>query len=232
MTQVAGGRRMWPAVFLTALLAAGCSANPAADAELRAVMSALGPTPMVVGLERRERWLLRGNPEPGQLSIALDEGLPAVLAVAGSGEFSAGHWVNLHLLAVPYLTWRWKMASHPGPFHPVRLAVGFADTGGEDGKVPDARRELELVWSDKALKRGFMDAAGDGRAARYVVRGGEEALGRQWEEGVDLVSLHDRAWPGVSTSRTRIVFVIVRAADYDGPPPPPAALISDINLLR
>ena len=171
MRQVAGGRRMWLAVLLTALLAAGCSANPAADAEMRAVMSALGPTPMVVGLERRERWLLRGGPEPGQLSVALDEGLPAVLAVAGSGEYSAGHWVNLHLLAVPYLTWRWKMASHPGPFHPVRLAVGFADTGGADGKMPEARRELELVWSDKALKRGVMDEATAGRPATSSAAG-------------------------------------------------------------
>jgi len=232
LTLLAGCRRGMLATLLILLLATGCAGAGVPDSELRAVMSALGPTPMIVGLQQQERWLLQGRPGAEQLKIALDEGLPAVLVAAGPDSFMAGHQVNLHLLAVPYLTWRWKMAPHKGPYHPVRIAVGFADAGGEGGRIPAARRVLELVWSDKALRRGFMDAPRDGATARYVVRGGEEALGRQWEEGMDLVTLHDLAWPGVSTSRTRIVFVAVHAATYDGPPPAPAALISDINLLR
>ncbi|MEQ9575480.1 MAG: hypothetical protein RLN77_07845, partial [Rhodospirillales bacterium] len=119
---------------------------------------------------------------------------------------------------------------------------GFADTSRpldpEDvtlRRLPDGVRVLELVWNDKALRRGTMDMPRADGPARYTVRGGEEALGKRWQEGVDLISLHDTAWPGLSTSQTRIVFVAARVAATPPARPGtsvPAALISDIRLLR
>jgi hypothetical protein len=100
--------------------------------------------------------------------------------------------------------------------------------------LPDDVRILELVWNDRALRRGTMDMPRDSGPARYTVRGGAESLGKRWQEGIDLISLHDQAWPGLSTSHTRIVFVAARAV----PTAPgasgqrPAALISDLRLLR
>lgn len=224
------------ATFL-ALTACAPAVRPTGD--MTPVMSTLGPAPLVASLDRPDRWVMVGRPSADQLRLDLDESLPAVYLAAGRQAFTIGHRVDRHLLAQPYLTWRWKLAAHPGPLHPVRVVVGFTDASaplpaaGTLDHLPDGTRVLELVWSSKALGRGSLDRpVSDDAPARYIVRGGEEALGRQWSEGVDLITLHDRAWPGRSTSDTRIVFVGVRVEAYNGPPPPPAALISGLNLIR
>lgn len=243
-----------PAVLAIALLCAGLAScmtgaygtGRAAPGEppsnIQNIMATLGPSPLFAGLDPGDRWLIVGDPLDGHARMAMDEGLPVVHLLAGPDDLILGRRIDQHLLAAPFLTWAWKMSPHAPPYHPVRIIVGFADTSRPlDPKdvtlrrLPDGVRVLELVWNDKALRRGTMDMPRDGEPARYTVRGGEEALGKRWPEGVDLISLHDQAWPGLSTSHTRIVFVAVRVVPTSPPRPGaslPAALIADIRLLR
>lgn len=237
-------RAFLAAVVLTAgLSACGTGAPPPQASEIQNIMATLGPSPLFAGLDPGDRWLIVGNPAPERARMAVDEGLPVVLMSAGTDDLILGRRIDQHLLAAPFLTWAWKMSPHLPPYHPVRITVGFADTSrpldARDvtlRRLPADIRVLELVWNDKALRRGTMDMPQGDEPARYTVRGGAEALGKRWQEGVDLISLHDKAWPGLSTSHTRIVFVAARAVP--APPPrsggtsAPAALISDIRLLR
>jgi len=210
--------------------------------DIQNIMATLGPSPLFAGLDPGDRWLIVGDPLGGRARMAMDEGLPVVHLSAGPDDLILGRRIDQHLLAAPFLTWNWKMSPHAPPYHPVRVIVGFTDTSRplapEDvtlRRLPDDVRVLELVWNDKALRRGTMDMPKDGTPARYTVRGGEEALGKRWQEGIDLISLHDTAWPGLSTSHTRIVFVAARVAAAPPARPGtsvPAALISDIRLLR
>ncbi|MEK9673057.1 MAG: hypothetical protein VW268_11235 [Rhodospirillaceae bacterium] len=205
------------------------------------IMAALGPSPLFAGLEDRRDWMTVGRPASGQVAMAVDEGMPVVKIDAGPDDLILGRRIDQHLLATPYLTWAWKMSPHGGLYHPIRVIVGFRDgptpAGRRDAaltEIPRGVRVLEMVWNEKALRRGVLEPPGaEGRTpARYTIRGGEEALGKRWTEGVDLISLHDSAWPGVSTSDTRILFVSVRAAPYAPVGPRPVALISDIRLIR
>ena len=179
--------------------------------------------------------MIVGTPDGDQVSMAVDEGLPVVNMRAGRNDLIMGRRMEQHLLATPFLTWDWKMSPHEERYHPVRIVVGFTDGPSPTGKairtlthLPGQARVLELVWNEKALRRGVMDPpSADGKTpARYTIRGGEEALGKRWSEGIDLIALHDRAWPGVSTRNTRIIFIAARAAPYRGRKQPPAALIS------
>ena len=225
----------------------GCATDtgsaPTPATEIQTIMATLGPSPLFAGLDPGDRWLIVGNPSPERARMAVDEGLPVVLMSAGSEDLILGRRIDQHLLAAPFLTWNWKMSPHRPPYHPVRVAVGFADTSRPlDARdvtlrsLPGDVRVLELVWNDKALRRGTMEMPRDGGPARYTVRGGEEALGKRWQEGVDLISLHDQAWPGLSTSHTRVVFVAARAVPApraeSGSISVPAALLSDLRLLR
>jgi len=242
-------RGAWWALMTAFALTGGLAAcatgpdSPAPSAtEIQTIMATLGPSPLFAGLDPGDRWLVVGDPSENRVRMAVDEGLPAVLMATGADDLILGRRIDQHLLAAPFLTWTWKMSPHAPPYHPVRIAVGFADTSRPlDPKdvtlrrLPDGVRVLELVWNDKALRRGTMDMPHDGGPARYTVRGGEEALGKRWQEGIDLVSLHDRAWPGLSTSHTRIVFVAARAVPAPPPRPgrpAPAALLSDLRLTR
>ncbi|MEQ9560034.1 MAG: hypothetical protein RIG67_30020 [Rhodospirillales bacterium] len=242
------------AILAAAMLSAGlaaCATGPSGSglpapgqppSEIQNIMATLGPSPLFAGLDPGDRWLIVGDPLGGRARMAVDEGLPVVHMSGGPDDLVLGRRIDQHLLAAPFLTWAWKMSPHVPPYHPVRIIVGFADTSRpldpEDvtlRRLPDGVRVLELVWNDKALRRGTMDMPQADGPARYTVRGGEEALGKRWQEGVDLISLHDTAWPGLSTSHTRIVFVAARAAATPPARPGaslPAALISDIRLLR
>ena len=206
-------------------------------------MATIGPSPLFAGLDRGDRWLIVGSPSEDRVRMAVDEGLPVVQITGGGHDLILGRRIDQHLLAAPFLTWRWKMSPHAPPYHPVRIAVGFADTSRPlDPKdvtlreLPDGVRILELVWNDKALRRGTMELPRGSKPARYTVRGGPEALGKRWEEGIDLISLHDQAWPGLSTSHTRIVFVAVRAVIISRPGnsdgSAPAGLVSSLRLIR
>ncbi len=245
-------RRRPAARRLSAFLAAGltlglfgCVTGPAGTpsdpSEIQSIMATLGPSPLFAGLDPGDRWLIVGDPTNGSARMVADEGLPVVQITAGEDDLILGRRIDQHLLAAPYLTWTWKLSPHKGPYHPVRIAVGFADTSRPLPErdetlrhLPDGVRILELVWNEKALRRGTLDMPHGAAPARYTVRGGEEGLGRRWQEGIDLITLHDRAWPGLSSSHTRIVFVAARAV----PTPrrsgrtPPAALISNLRLMR
>lgn len=241
------GRARAIAIMLTAVVGS-CTTTPAPSptgtaTEIQTIMATIGPSPLFAGLDRGDRWLIVGNPSHDRVRMAVDEGLPVVHIAAGSDDLVMGRRIDQHLLAVPFLTWRWKMSPHTSPYHPVRITVGFADTARPlDPKdttlrhLPDDVRILELVWNERALRRGTMDKPQDREPARYTVRGGQESLGKSWQEGVDLISLHDQAWPGLSTSRTRIVFVAVRAvpaaASSSRQGALSAALISNLRLIR
>ena len=240
---VKAARGAWLAGAVAALLA-GCvtASGPGRIGDMQSVMATLGPSSLFAGVDPGDRWLIVGTPSGDTARMATDEGLPVVLITAGSAELILGRRIDQHLLAAPYLTWAWKMSPHPGAYHPVRIAVGFADTSRPlDPKdvtlrdLPDGVRVLELVWNQRALRRGSLDMPNGDRPARYTVRGGPESLGKRWQEGVDLISLHDRAWPGLSTSHTRIVFVAARTVPGDWRNtgmPVPAALVSDLRLMR
>lgn len=227
-----------------AIILGGCvtASGPGRVGNMQSVMATLGPSSLFAGVDPGDRWLIVGSPSDNHVRMATDEGLPVVLITAGPDELILGRRIDQHLLAAPYLTWSWKMSPHPGAYHPVRIAVGFADTSRPlDPKdvtlrhLPDGVRVMEMVWNRRALRRGSLDLPNGDRPARYTVRGGPEALGKRWQEGVDLISLHDRAWPGLSTSHTRIVFVAARAVAGDWRKigmPVPAALVSDLRLMR
>lgn len=236
----------WPntsalAAILILGLLSGCSATSGRISDLEKVMAALGPSELFAGLEAENEWMIVGSADEDQASMVIDEGLPVVQIRAGSDDLIMGRRVDQHLLATPFLTWSWKMSPHQGQYHPVRLIVGFANIPTPVGdrrqtlrRIPRHARVLELMWNERALRRGVLDAPtpDDRTPARYTIRGGEEALGKRWDEGIDLISLHDRAWPGVSTRDTRVLFVAVRAAPYQGKGTPPAGLFSDIRLIR
>ena len=158
-------RRAWLAGAVAALLASCVTASgPGRIGDMQSVMATLGPSSLFAGVDPGDRWLIVGTPSGDTARMATDEGLPVVLITAGSDELILGRRIDQHLLAAPYLTWSWKMSPHPGAYHPVRIAVGFADTSRPlDPRdvtlrdLPDGVRVLELVWNQRALRRGSLD---------------------------------------------------------------------------
>jgi hypothetical protein len=121
------------AAVLAAALAGCVTAAPfsapsssAPPTDIQTIMATLGPSPLFAGLDPGDRWLIVGTPSADRVRMAVDEGLPVVLMTAGADEMILGRRIDQHLLAAPFLTWRWKMSPHATPYHPVRIAVGFS----------------------------------------------------------------------------------------------------------
>ena len=152
--------------------------------------------------------------------------------------------VDAQLLATPFLFWSWSVIDGP-PIHPVRLIIGFSDTGQSNDRIDDNRtifssqklpafsRTLTLVWGASALKRGTLtikpNQKGQKPGARYIVRGGRENQHRWWNENLDLSHLHTLAWPLVDMSQSRIVFTGISTA---GGAVPGTMQIAQIKLSR
>lgn len=139
------------------------------------------------GWRHRTFWLVR----PMRLAFATIDGVPALRCQTnGSGSIYGRH-TDIELSRVPVLTWRWRVEvpvtsalderTREGDDHPVRFFLEFADSG-------DARHRMEIIWANRAFKRG--DWKYIGGFAHYVADGGDENIGAWRDEEADLIELY------------------------------------------
>jgi len=208
-------------------------------------MNVLGPDPGFTTESLPADWVVVGNPEPPQLTIATILTIPSLKVTSGGTSFVAVRRTSASLLATPYLSWAWNMEQHDGPVHPVRLVIGFR--GGEiqggrwprlstlwsGEKLPPHNRAITITWANSALKRGTLNtppAEGERRAAtHYTARGGRENTDAWWVENIDLSRIYREAFTDDDPVHARIAFIGVAAT---GGKAVSAAYISGIRLSR
>ena len=240
------GKDLLVMVFLCLALSAlltGCAE--------RIVVSAIGPDGTLAILKpdsqfsralAKGQWVIVGDPSPGALVITKQDGIPALKFTHSSDDFFLVRPIEANLMATPYLDWSWRMSAHEGPYHSVSLMIGMrAPEGSPHASTPSlapwirgttgANRILSIRWSKSALERGYLapHPGSSSNAIIYSARGGTENAGLWWRESLDLSRLYGQAWPSEDLTKSRIVFIALKA---DSPIAASPAYIFEIRLFR
>ena len=235
--------RFFCAALLFALTA--CSA-PEATIQLGGSLSVLSITEPFDIDELPDGWVTRGNIPQGAVAGNMALGISTFAVTSSNEPFLIARRISANLLATPYLSWRWRLESGNGEYHPVRIIIGFAGGGSETipyrtlsklfpgTTLPDHDRMLSLIWAPSALMRGSLssantDKASDIREAHYIVRGGAENTGFWWPETVDLASLYKMSWPTDKQTSTHVTFIGLSSAPSKSQL---SAYITDLRLSR
>ncbi len=244
-----GVLRRQAALFLSALLlhvVAGCAETPHASVpEPESRLTVLGPVSSFSVETLPSDWTSQGRSDigPHRVEIVRLEGIPALRVQNGKESFVLVRRIDSSLIVTPYLSWSWNMGSYESGMHPVRLIVGFhggaPDSRNIGGQVlrwlgtdlPPHDRAMSFAWGDSALQRGSLTDVEQEKPSvpRYVVRGGREHGGTWWLETLDMAQLYNRAWPGDTPSRAKIVFIGIAS---EAGRPPSEANFSGILLSR
>lgn len=166
----------------------------------------------------------------GTIEAITDQSIPAIQVTSGDKPFFLYRQTRSLLTVTPYLSWNWKVSDFAGPYHPIRLVVGFSNslekpdslrTGlfkTDDNSLPEATHRVDLVWSQFPLARGNAQIQIiEGKATtqgRYIVRGGADGLDRWHLETVDLAALARRLWPDQNQTSFRVVYMGVEATHH------------------
>ncbi len=213
---------------LLALVMVACTETRIAQPTPEGQMTVLGPDAGFDLNDESSDWVVVGNAR-NQVGLYIGGPVPVLAVNAGPQSLVAVRKVAAHLLATPYLDWRWNLESTDSGIHPLRVVVGFSSNDNDDegllawlfkpgdedvSPLPAHDRALTLVWGASALRRGHFitppltqDAAMVAPAPHYTVRGGAENTNQWWQETVDLAALYAEAWPGDTRSRVRIAFI-------------------------
>ncbi len=232
-------RLMTLPLLASALVA--CTPQPTVTPDIAGRISVLEPGPGFSLRALSPDWVTSGfqAPERAGLARVIVDGVPALRVVRPGKRLVLARRVSAPLLAMPYLSWAWRMetAATWTTDRPARVLIAFA--GGTEGRAhpprpkwvqpafPPFERALVLVWAENPWDEGGTSL--EGGHGRLVVRAGR-ARERGWvRETVDLAEAHRALWPEDDLARVRVslIGVLAEAATV-----PATAHIAALQLSR
>jgi hypothetical protein len=186
-------------------------------------------------------WVTSGfeTPEQAGLARVIHDGVPALRVVRPGRRVILARRVSAPLLAMPFLSWSWRMetAATWKADRPTRVLVAFAGGIGDAANpprpgwaapaLPPFARAFLLVWAEhpwEAARTGLESGHG-----RFAVRGGRASERRWMRETVDLAEVYRALWPEDDLARVRVnlIGVLAEAATV-----PATAHIAKLRLSR
>ncbi|MBI4184699.1 MAG: DUF3047 domain-containing protein [Proteobacteria bacterium] len=201
----------------------------------------LGPAPEFPLAAPPPEWLRIGydRAEDAGLALARADGVLALRVLRPGPAAALVKRVSAPLLAMPYLSWGWRIetAADLAGERPLEIVVGFEGGGRGEPAAPPAEwaalglpgveRLLRLVWEERGEEAGAARRLGG--HGRYAVRGGRAAERRWMLETVDLAALYRRLWPEDDVGAARVALIGVLAAPSARPA---IGHVAEIRLSR
>ncbi len=186
--------------MMLAMMLAGC-ALPRAEVSPEGTLEIFGPGSLSAGPSLSGEWIIEGGGGQAKRLVSLrPAGLETSLTLkSGPKSFVLVRRTKAQLLAMPFISWSWRMSEEHHAPDTIRLIVGFY--GGDPKsrswgaqpfvwlgtQVPPHDRVIAIQWGGRALERG--DLYTGAKVPRYIARGGARQLGEWWPENLDLAEI-------------------------------------------
>lgn len=125
-----------------------------------------------------------------------------------------GRFTDVELGDYPELAWTWLIEKPiesdldertvEGDDHPARLFIAFEDTDS-------ARHHVEIIWANKLFKPGEYKYIGD--FPHYVANGGNDNVGKWYEEKVDLLGIYRKTTGRSDAPRVKFISIFCDSDD-------------------
>ena len=148
------------------------------------------------------------------ISQTAKDGVPALKCATEASGSIFGRFTDIDLGQYPELAWTWlveKPIESPldertveGDDHPARLFLGFKTGDGRD-------HFMEIIWANKLFKPGEYKYIGD--FPHYVANGGNENVGKWFEERIDLLKLYRETSKRSDTPRVTFIGIFCDSDD-------------------
>lgn len=160
--------------------------------------------PVPPGWFHRKFW----RPPPMEISFVSKENRSAIrLATRGSASMLF-RYVDVDVNQYPMFSWSWLIEqpietdvdelTHAGDDHPARLYLKFQ-------AVNDTAHAMEIIWGNQKLHKGdwkyLKSFWSSSSFPHYTANGGDENIGRWFDEKLDLRALYEKLWGSPAGAR-------------------------------